>query len=116
MFEMMNEENDEEAVITYSNDGSSKSGVGGYVVQSLFIINGKQRSLPVMPIFTESEESLKELEITTLKILSTACGGRYSESDILKQVSFVMTDSTARNLGVIDEVCEKLEVESELSN
>ena len=71
--------------ITYSNDGSSKSGVGSYVVQS-FIINGKQRSLPVMPIFTESKESLKELEITTLKIISAACGGRYSESDILKQV------------------------------
>ena len=67
--EMMNEENKEEAVITYSNDGSSKSGVGGYIVQS-FIINGKQRSLPVMPIFTESKESLKELEISVLIQLS----------------------------------------------
>ena len=113
--EMMREENNEKAVITYSNDGSSKSGVGNYVVQS-FIINGKQRSLPVMSIFTESKESLKELEVTTLKILSAATGGRYSESDILSQVSFVMTDSTAHNLGVMDQVCDELKVDSKPSS
>ena len=63
----------------------------------------------------ESKESLKELAIATLKILSAACGGRYSESDILNQVSFVITDSTAHNIGVMDEVCEKLKVESKPS-
>ena len=80
----------EDTVFTYSNDGSSKSRVGSFIVPS-FMINGKQRALPTMPIFTESMESLKELEIMTLKILSAASAGKYSESDILKRIDFVMT-------------------------
>ena len=99
----------EDTVITYSNDGSSKQRVGSFIVQS-FMINGKERVLPTMPIFTESRESLKELEIMALKILSAASAGKYSESDILKHISFVMTDSTAHNLGVMDEVCDELEL------
>lgn len=44
-----------EAIITYSNDGSAQSGVGSYVVQSL-TIDGRQRALPTfgkvkIPIF-----------------------------------------------------------------
>ena len=50
-----------ETTITYSNDGSSKSGAGNFIVQS-FIINGKQRALPTLPIFTEFVQSLKEIE------------------------------------------------------
>ena len=50
-----------ETTITYSNDGSSKSGAGNFIVQS-FIINGKQRALPTIPIFTEFVQSLKEVE------------------------------------------------------
>ena len=50
-----------ETTITYSNDGSSKSGAGSFIVQS-FIINGKQRALPTLPIFTEFVQSLKEVE------------------------------------------------------
>ena len=50
-----------ETTITYSNDGSSKSGAGNFIVQS-FIINGKQRTLPTLPIFTEFVQSLKEVE------------------------------------------------------
>ena len=50
-----------ETTITYSNDGSSKSGPGNFIVQS-FIINGKQRALPTLPIFTEFVQSLKEVE------------------------------------------------------
>ena len=50
-----------ETTITYSNDGSSKSGAGNFIVQS-FIINGKQRALPTLPIFTEFVQSLKEVE------------------------------------------------------
>ena len=67
-----------ETTITYSNDGSSKSGLGNFIVQS-FIINGKQRALPTIPIFTESVRSLKELEKMTLEILSLKSGRKYSE-------------------------------------
>ena len=74
--EMMEEENT--SSITYSNDGSSMNGVGSFVVQSL-TINGVQRTLPTLGIFTESRESLKDLEITTLKILPAATGHKYSE-------------------------------------
>ena len=85
-----------EATITYSNDGSSKSGVGNFIVQS-FIINGKQRALPTLPIFTESVQSLKELEKMTLEILSLASGRKYSEAEIYERIDFVMTDSTAQS-------------------
>ena len=50
-----------ETTITYSNDGSSKKGAGNFIVQS-FIINGKQRAFPTLPIFTEFVQSLKEVE------------------------------------------------------
>ena len=106
--EMMSEGSD--VCIIYSNDGSSMSGVGSYVVQSL-TVNGEQHSLPTLGVFTESRETLKELEITTLKILSAACGHRYSEQQILEKISFVMTDSTSHNLGVVEIVCEELGVE-----
>ena len=72
--EMMSE--DTIASITYSNDGSSMSRVGSYVVQSL-ALNGVQRCLPSFGIFTESHESPKDLEICTLKILSVSCCHEY---------------------------------------
>ena len=62
-----------EPTITYSNDGSSKSGVGNFTVQS-FIINEEQRALPTLPIFTESVQSLKELKKMILKTLSLTSG------------------------------------------
>ena len=101
--------NDESCVI-YSNDGSSKSGVGAYVVQSL-TINGKPRNLPTFGVFTESRETLAELMKVTLDILAAASGYKYSREDILKKINFVMTDSTSHNLNVIEQVCEELEVE-----
>ena len=96
--------------ITYSNDGSAQNKVGNYVVQSI-TINGKQRVLPALSIVSESKESLKDLEITTLKILSAASGYRYEENDILRKIDFVMTDSTAHNIGVIEKVCQELNVD-----
>ena len=48
------------------------SGVGNYVVQYV-TINGNQ-TLPTMRIFTESRESLAELEKSTIKILSAVTG------------------------------------------
>ena len=62
----------------YANDGSSRSGLRSYIVQSL-TINGEQRPLPTFSIFKESRESLAELEATTLKILFAASFHRYSE-------------------------------------
>ena len=94
----------------YANDGSSRSGVGSFVVQSL-TINGVQRALPTFGIFTESRESLKQLEVTTLKILSAASLHKYLEKEILSKIEFVMTDSTAHNLQVIEEVCQEFAVE-----
>ena len=97
-------------VVTYSNDGSAMSGVGNYVVQSLTIDN-VQRVLPTFSIFTESRSSLKELEITTLKILCCAVGYRYTEAEILSNIDFVMSDSTSHALNIIESVCDEYEVE-----
>ena len=79
----------------------SKSGVGNFIVH-LFIING----------FTESVQSLTELEKITLEILSLATGRKYSEVEIYEQIHFVMTDGTAHNLGVIQELGTELGAES----
>ena len=96
--------------ITYSNDGSSLNKVGSYIVQSI-TVNGIQRALPSLNIVTESRETLKDLEKTTLEILSAATGYKYTESEIFKKVKFVMSDSTAHNLGVTELLCEDLEIE-----
>lgn len=85
------------------------SGVGSYVVQS-FHINGVQQTLPTMGIFTEIRKSLVDLELTTLKILLAASEHKYSEKEILENISFVMSDSTAHNLEVIEAVAEELHV------
>ena len=107
--EMMSE--DTIASITHSNDGSSMNGVSSYVVQSL-TLNGVQRCLPTFGIFIESHESLKDLEICSLKILSASCCHDYSEKEILQHIKFVMTDSTSHNLDVINQVAEELGAES----
>ena len=96
--------------VTYSNDGSSQNKVGSYIVQSI-TIDGKQRTLPAMSIVTESRESIADLEITTLKILSASSGYKYTEKDILSKIKFHMADSTAHNLKVIEKVCEEVGVD-----
>ena len=50
------------AVVTYSNDGSSQSGVGSYVVQSI-TINGKRSPHLVRLMFWETKD-LIELQNT----------------------------------------------------
>ena len=99
------------SAITISNDGSAQSGVGNYVVQSFFIY-GKQRALPTLPIFTESQNSLAEMQLFILRMLSAASGYRFTEKDILGRIDFVVTDSTEHNMGVIEKVCQELEVDS----
>ena len=44
---------DDTTTTVYTNDGSSRNGVGSYVVQSL-TINGEQCTLPTLDILTES--------------------------------------------------------------
>ena len=90
---------EDETVVTYSNDGSSQSGVGGYIVQS-FSIDGKQRVLPTLHIFSESRATLKELELMNFQMLSAAKGCKFSEKDLVEKIDFAITDSTSHNLGV----------------
>ena len=99
------------ASITCSNDGSSMSGVGSYVVQSS-ILNGVKRCLPTFGNFTESCENLNDLEICSLKILSASCFHEYLRKEILQHIKFVMTDSTSNNLNVISQVAEESETKS----
>ena len=70
-------------------------------IHSLLMEN---RALITLPIFTESVQRLKELEKMTLEILSLASGRKYSEVEIYERIGFIMTDRTAHNLGVIQEV------------
>ena len=71
-----------------------------------------QRSLPTFGIFSETKQTLKDLTVTTINVLSAATGHKYSPKEILQRISFTMTDSTAHNIGVMDKVCEELEVET----
>ena len=95
-------------VVTYLNDGSAQSGVGNYVDQS-FSINGKQRALPSISIFTKSKTSLKEMQFVTFQMLAALAGCKYSEKELIEKIDSVMTDSTSHNLGVIGEVCAELQ-------
>ena len=106
--EMMEE--DASTTVVWSNDGSEMSGVRKCVVQSL-IINGVKRDLPTFGIFIETRKSLSEQIKDIAKILSIASSKKYSEKDILQKVSFLMTDSSARNLQVIEKAYEDYEIE-----
>lgn len=92
-----------ETCVVYSNDGSAQSGVGSYVVQSL-TINGIKRSLPTAGVFTETRETLTDLIENTLEILSAACSHLYSSKELLEKIAFIMTDSTAHNIGLMEKV------------
>ena len=45
-----------------------------------------------MSIFTESSESLADLEKSTVEILSASVGFKYSPKDIIEKINFVMTN------------------------
>ena len=94
---------DGESCVVYSNDDSLQSGVCSYIVQSL-TINGKPRTFLTFGVITESISTLAELMKTPLDILSAASGNKYSSTDIVKKIDFVMTDSSAHNLKVIEKV------------
>ena len=106
--EIMNSEN---SLVIYSNDGSCQYGVGNCIVQS-FSIDGKQLALPTLNIFTESRASLSDFQLMTYKMLAAATAWKFNESDLVNKTDFVMTDSTAHNLGVIEDVCSVLQIEN----
>ena len=81
------------------------------VVQSLSI-NGVQINLPTFGIFTEKRETLADLVKCTIQILSAASVYKYSTSDVIKEITFVMSDNTAHNLEVIEKVCEDVGAEN----
>ena len=60
--------------------------------------------------FAETEKSLAELIQTTLETPSVTTGCMYTESQIIAKIDFVMTDSTSHNVGVIQMVCEEVEM------
>ena len=66
----------------------------------------------VRPLFTETRDSLKEHTITILDILAASFGHICSTSEIFKKVTFTMTDSTTHSIGVMDLVCNALNVEN----
>ena len=68
--EIMEDDGSDESCVVYSNNGSSKSGVGAYVVQCL-IINGKHRNLPTLAVCSESRDTLAELTKLTLNFSSS---------------------------------------------
>ena len=67
------------------------NGIGAYVVQSM-TIDGVGRTLPAFGIFTESRESLKDLQIATFEILAIASKGKYSKEEILSKIDFIQLD------------------------
>ena len=65
------------ACMVYSNDGSTQSGVGNYVVQSLFV-DEIHRNLPTFRVFSEKRETLVDLIKCTTNILSAASMYKYT--------------------------------------
>ena len=87
------------------------NGIGNYVVQS-FTVNGVHRSPPTFGVFFGSKETLKDQQITTVYILSAASNYNYKPDEFFKKMPFVISDSTAHNLGVLEEVSKDLNVEA----
>ena len=57
--EIMND--DSQSVVTYSNDGSSLNRTGSFAIQS-FNINGVQRILPTLGIFSETKKISRRID------------------------------------------------------
>ena len=44
----------------------------------------------------------------TYKILAASSGWKYTEKDLVEKIDFVMTDCTAHNIGVIQDICDEI--------
>ena len=51
-----------------------------------------------------------ELQKYTLKMLSASVGFKYTEKEIYERVHFVMSECTAHNIGISDELCSELNI------
>ncbi len=51
--------------------------------------------------------------VTQLYSTDSSIGYEYTKAEILKKITFVMTDSTAHNIGVMNMVCEDLDLEDQ---
>ena len=101
--------NKTETCVVYSFDDPAMNGIGNYVVQSL-TVNGVRWSSPILGVFSKSRETLQDLQITTLDILSAASNYNHKPDGIFNRISFVMSESTVHNFGVVEEVCKDLNI------
>ena len=62
--------------------------------------------------YSQKKETLADLVKCTIQIFSAASAYKYSKSDILKKIIFVMSDSTAHNLKIMEKFCEDKGVEN----
>ena len=58
--------------------------------------------------YSQKKETLADL----VKCTTAASAYKYSKSDILKKIIFVMSDSTAHNLKIMEKFCEDKRVEN----
>ena len=59
---------DEKLVVTYADNGSRKQEAGSFSVQGIF------RTLPTLPVVSESRRNLADLKVAVLYILSASSG------------------------------------------
>ncbi|KAK6171675.1 hypothetical protein SNE40_018117 [Patella caerulea] len=109
--EIMN--SSEKSVVTYNDDGSKKQGIGSFSVQGI-TINGKFRSLPTVPVASESRENLAELKLLVLQMLETASG--VSSKTLFEKLDFIITDQTAQSFEVERIVGNRLDAEHQPSH
>ena len=95
-------------VVTYSDDGSKKQGVGSFSVQGL-TVNGVYRALPTLQIASESKDNLAALQVSILDILEASSG--VDRKLIFEKLDFVITDQTAHNFNVENIVATTLDSE-----
>ena len=100
----------EEACVVYSNDDSAQSGMGNCC--SVFKHQWCSKKFSYFWNIHIKRETLPDLVKCTIQILSAASAYKYSTSDKLKKITFVMSDSTAHNLQVMEKVCEDEGVEN----
>ena len=84
-------------------NGLTRSGAGSYILQSSKI-NGKVRTLSTFRVIREPRSTLAELVKTTMDIFYAAVSYKYSSKDSVKKIYFVLIDSTAHILVVVEKI------------
>ena len=84
----------------------------GKLCCSVFKRQWSSKKFPYFWNIHRKRKALADLVKCTIQILSAASAYKYNTSDILKKITFVMSDSTAHNLKVMEKVCEDEGVEN----